>query len=66
MRSLSSLIASVAAHSEHKPVGAWAAGLFVAVVVVGSSAAAFLIGNAMSATPAAAETAPMEYAYESF
>jgi len=47
MRNLSSYIASDA-HSERKPMGAWAAGVFVALMLAGSASAAYLIGNAMS------------------
>lgn len=49
MRNLSSYIASTADHGERKPMGAWAAGVFVALMLAGSASAAYLIGNAMAA-----------------
>ena len=52
MRNLSSLIASTAHHGEQRSTGAWMAGVFVAVLLIGSAAAAYFIGNAMAANSA--------------
>ena len=59
MRNLSSFIASTAQHGEHKPTGAWAAGVFVAVLLAGSAGAAYLIGNSMSGAAQASSYQPM-------
>ncbi len=65
MRNLSSIIASTAQHGEPKPLGAWAAGVFVALLLAGSAGAAYLIGNAM-AGPNAGEPPPLQFADEGF
>jgi hypothetical protein len=48
MRNLSSFIASTAQHGERPAMGAWMAGAFVAVLLLGSAGAAYIIGNSMS------------------
>jgi hypothetical protein len=65
MRNLSSFIASTAAHGERRSMGAWAAGIFVAVLLAGSATAAYLIGNSMAA-PSMSDPAPIAFADESF
>jgi hypothetical protein len=64
MRNLSSLMESTAPHGERKPMGAWAAGLFVAMMLGGAASAAYLIGNAMSAN--AGDPPPMALVSDEF
>jgi len=64
MRNLSSIIASTATQGESKSMGAWMAGVFVAVLLAGSAGAAYLIGNAMASN--GGEPPPMIVADEGF
>ena len=65
MRNLSSLIASTAQHGERTAMGAWMAGAFVAVLLVGGGLAAYVIGNSI-AGPGAGEPPPIAFADEGF
>ena len=64
MRNLSSFIASTAQRGERQSMGVWMAGAFVAVLLVGGSLAAYVIGNSI-AGPSVAEP-PMAFADEGF
>ena len=66
MRNLSSFIASTVQQGERKPAGAWAAGLFVAVLLAGSAGAAYVIGNSMSGSAQASSFEPIQIADEGF
>ena len=66
MRNLSSFIASTAQHGEHRPTGAWAAGVFVAVLLAGSAGAAYVTGNSMSGSAQASSFEPVQIADEGY
>lgn len=63
MRNLSSFIASTAPHGERRSMGAWMAGVFVAVLLAGAAGAAYLMGNAMASNTA---EAPVAFADDTF
>ena len=62
MQNISNLIAR-SSQAERKVSGAWAAGVFVVVLILGSAGAAVWIGNSVSAP---SEAAPIAFADEGF